>query len=260
VTPGKRLSRITPITRFVRIAIISDVHGNLTALESIVPEIEDADQVVCLGDVAASGPQPTETIAFLQKAGWPCVLGNTDEVLANQEHEDFSRLKMPPDERRKMVSLHEWTASRIDGADRKFLTGFKPTIAFNANSNSLLCYHGSPRSNTEKVLPTTPETRVSEIFSGRPANLYAGGHTHEQMARKFGSALIINPGSVGLPFFVGADGSTKNPIWAEYAMLSVSRGSIGVDLRRNRYDRKDLREAALKSGMPDPAWWLRDWV
>ena len=244
----------------MRIALISDIHGNLTALESIMSEIKEADQIVCLGDVAASGPQPGETLEFLRDARWPCVLGNTDEVLAKHGKEDFGKLKMPEDERKKMVSLHEWTTSRIDGADRKFLAGFKPTIEIKTKDHSLVCYHGSPLSNTEKVLSTTSDNRLSEIFSGRAASVYAGGHTHEQMVRKFGSSLIVNPGSVGLPFFVDVAGAVKNPIWAEYAMLSLSGGSMMVDLRRKRYSFRALKEAVQKSGMPDPAWWLRDWT
>ncbi len=62
----------------MRVAIISDVHGNFTALETILPDIKEADRIVCLGDVAASGPQPHETITFLRKAKWPCVMGNAD--------------------------------------------------------------------------------------------------------------------------------------------------------------------------------------
>jgi len=244
----------------VRIALVSDIHGNLVALESIASEIEEADQVVCLGDVAASGPQPRDTLSFLRRSRWPCVLGNTDEVLAGRGKENLSRLKMPEDERQKMVSLHGWTASKIDGADRRFLAGFKQTIEVNTRSHSILCYHGSPRSNTEKILSTTPEDRLFEIFSGRVANVYAGGHTHEQMVRKFGSSLVVNPGSVGLPFFTDPHGDVKNPIWAEYAMLSLSGDSLRIDLRRTRYSGKALEEAVRRSGMPDPGWWLRDWV
>ena len=242
----------------LKVAVISDIHGNLTALESILPEIKRADRIICLGDVAASGPQPHETIAYIRKAGWPCVMGNTDERLAKSEREPFNYI--PEGERQKMISLDAWTDSEIDGADRRFLSGFKPTVEIKAGKHHLLCYHGSPRSNTEEILPTTPEEELGEIFKGNGAMVYLGGHTHSQMVRKFGSSLIINPGSVGLPYFRGADGKVVNPVWAEYALLTSSGGDLDVELIRRSYRKRNLKDAVVKSGMPDPAWWLKDWV
>jgi putative phosphoesterase len=242
----------------LKIAIISDIHGNLVALQSILPEIKKVDRIVCLGDVAASGPQPHETVAFLRRTKWPCVLGNTDERLAKSERESYDQI--PEGEREKMVSLDEWTRSEINAADRKFLSGFKPTIEVRGGKHSLLCYHGSPHSNAQLILPTTPDEELGKIFEGKNAQVYAGGHTHSQMVRKFGTSLIINPGSVGLPFFKATDGRPMNPVWAEYAILTSSGDDLKVELRHERYSKLDLKEAVLGSGMPDPGWWLRDWV
>jgi len=246
--------------RRLKIAIISDIHGNLVALESILPGIKDVDRIVCLGDVAASGPQPHETISFLRRAGWPCVLGNTDETLAKGEHESFGNLKMPANERQKLGTLHDWTSSRIVAGDRKYLASFKPTIEIRVGRHSLLCYHGSPRSYTEQILPTTSNEELGKIFEGRHARAYAGGHTHSQMVRKFGASLIVNPGSVGLPFFEAADGKVMNPVWAEYGFLTTSGDDLRVELRRERYRKRDLKDSVMRSGMPDPEWWLRDWT
>jgi hypothetical protein len=80
------------------------------------------------------------------------------------------------------------------------------------------------------------------------------------MIRRFGTSLIINPGSVGLPYFRKPDGSAVNPAWAEYAILTTSDDDLKVELRRKMYSRHDLKEAVMKSGMPDPYWWLKDWV
>ena len=242
----------------MKIAIISDIHGNLVALQSILSELKKADRVVCLGDVAAVGPQPHETIAFLRKARWPCILGNADETLANSKRESYAQI--PEGDREKLVSLDEWTESEIDAADREFLSGFKPTIEVKGGKLSLLCYHGSPRSNTEQILPTTPEEELDRIFEGKNAQAYAGGHIHSQMVRKFGTSLIINPGSVGLPFFKASDGRAVNPVWAEYAVLTTSGDDLKVELRREKYSKRNLRDAVIESGMPDSEWWLRDWV
>ena len=242
----------------MEVAIVSDIHGNLVALESILPEIKNADRIVCLGDVAAFGPQPHETITFLRKARWPCVLGNTDETLTKSERQPYEHI--PEEEREKLISLDEWTESEIDVADRKFLSGFKPTIEVKVGKHLLFCYHGSPRSNTEQILSVTPDEELVKIFGGKNAGVFAGGHTHSQMIRKFGDSLIINPGSVGLPFLKASNGKVMNPAWVEYAVLTFSGDDLNVELRRQRYNKRDLKNVVQKSGMPDPEWWLRDWL
>jgi len=216
--------------------------------------------VICLGDVAAVGPQPHETIAFLRRTKWPCVLGNTDERLAKSEGEDYGRSAVPKEERERMMALDKWTGLQVDGSDRRFLAGFKPTIKFKGRNHSILCYHGSPRSNHEQILSTTPEERLIEAFTGLNSHIYAGGHTHAQMVRKFGSSLVINPGSIGLPFLMDKEGKVRNPTWAEYAMVTSTGSDLRVDLRHVKYSLRDLRASVRSSGMPEPAWWLRDWL
>ena len=244
----------------MKIAIISDIHGNLTALEAILPAIKEADHVVCLGDVALVGPQPREVIGVLRRSKWPCVLGNTDEELVKSTPGDYAKTDMPESERQKMMALDRWTISQLRGSERGILSRFKPTIEASAGTLSLLCYHGSPRSNTEGILPTLPEKQLADALAGRRADLYAGGHTHAQMVRRFGSSVVINPGSVGLPYYFDAAGAAKNPAWAEYAMVTVSGDDLKVEMRRTRYSLDALRDAVRGSGMPEPEWWLSDWV
>ena len=244
----------------MKIGIVSDIHGNLAALESILSEIKEADQIVCLGDVAATGPQPRETTGFLRKSEWPCVMGNTDERLANSTPEDFKQPSMPEEERLKLVALDRWTAEQLDDPARKFLSGFKPTIEIEAESNSILCYHGSPRSNTERILPTADDKELTKIFGGMKASIYAGGHIHAQMVRKLGRSIVINPGSVGLPFLMDESGRAWNPAWAEYAIVTSTADDLRIELHRSRYSLAALKDAVRKSGIPDPDWWLRDWI
>ena len=70
----------------------------------------------------------------------------------------------------------------------------------------------------------------------------------------------MNPGSVGLPFESGSTGKLHNPAWAEYAMVTREGGDLKVELRRTKYSLSDLSEAVRNCGMPDPDWWLADWV
>lgn len=90
--------------------------------------------------------------------------------------------------------------------------------------------------------------------------MLAGGHTHTQMLRRYRDMLIVNPGSVGLPFeHTRVAGHTRNPPWAEYAVVSYVDGRLGVDLRRTPVDIRAVVRASLDSKMPHMGWWARDW-
>jgi len=246
----------------IKVAVISDVHGNLTALQAALSAINrEADKVVCLGDVAATGPQPHETIALLKELGCPCVMGNTDETLWKGTPDHFGSGGRPREEILRLKALDEWTRSRITNSDRKTLSTFKPTVTVKVGDAAMLCYHGSPRSNTERILSTTTDDNLAAVFSTSRATIFAGGHTHTQMVRRWRDSVIINPGSVGLPFEQTSDGTMRNPAWAEYATVSVGPSTgLGVELRRVRYSLSKLSRVVRKSGMPDPEWWLADWV
>lgn len=245
----------------MRVVIISDVHGNLLALEAVVSSVKDdeVDRTVCLGDVAAVGPQPKETISFLKKLGWPCVMGNADESLAKSISEDYAHMNAPREEKERMQALDKWTSTQLSKSDRRFLSTFKPTIIIGEGKNSVLCYHGSPRSNTEGILTTIDEEQLTKIIGERKAAVFAGGHTHAQMVRRFGPSMVINLGSVGLPFERGATRKVRNPTWAEYAIVTTQGQELRVELRRVKYSLADLTKAVRRSGMPDPDWWLSDW-
>jgi putative phosphoesterase len=246
----------------VRIAILSDTHGNLVALNAVMSDMEkrgSIDRIFCLGDVAAVGPQPRESIAFLRKMKWPCVMGNTDEKLAKSILEDYNHLDVPQDEKRRMVTLDKWTAAQLDESDRRFLSELKTTIEMKGRQISLLCYHGSPGSNTEGILATTPDDKVSNILGGHMATVFAGGHTHVQMFRRFRGSAIINPGSVGLPLERTPSGRILNPAHAEYAIVSSVGDDLDVELLTVPYAFSALKKAVRESGMPSPDAWLSSW-
>lgn len=240
----------------MRAALISDIHGNLASLEAALADIEreGVDRVVCLGDVAATGPQPRETIERLMELDPPTVMGNADEDLLIP----LSAAKMSEDARR-VHDIDRWCAGQLSGECVEYVRTFRATVEISIEGGrSLLCFHGSPESNTEIILSTTSEKELGGMLSGRTADIMAGGHTHAQMLRRHRSAMLINPGSVGLP--VDGEGkSLHNPPWAEYAIISSSGGASSVEMRRIPVDVREVRRAALESGMPHARWWASDW-
>ena len=228
------------------VAVISDIHGNLTALEAVLSEIErdSPDRVVCLGDVASTGPQPGETIERLRDLDYPTVMGNTDAGLLRP----MSAAKMSEGARR-IQEIDRWCAGQLSLPDLDYLRGFGPTLEVSLkHGRALLCFHGSPRSFSDGILSTTPESDLEGMFRGRRATVMAGGHTHEQFVRQYEGMTILNPGSVGL-----------NPPWAEYAMISSETGGIKTELRRRAVSGDAVASAAINSGMPHAEWWAETW-
>jgi putative phosphoesterase len=249
----------------MRLVIISDIHGNLVALKALLSDLQRrrVRKILCLGDVAATGPQPGEVIELLQSLHWPCVIGNTDEALA-RGIPDLPPAKewkaLPEKERERMLELDEWTRKQLGRSHRNYLSTFKPTITFKPkNGPSFLCYHGSPRSKHEGIEATTPEKELNRYLHGYNADIFAGGHTHTQMFRRFRNSIIMNPGSVGLPFRVERSGRVRNPSLAEYAIVNFAGKSFSLQLLAVPYSRKDLEAAVRESGLPNADWWLADW-
>lgn len=225
------------------------------ALQKVLEDISDENQsIVCLGDVAWGGPQPSEVIAVLRKLGCPVVMGNTDEVLIGTRVENPKR----PDAA-KMKEIGEWCMSILSSSDRSFIKNFKPTVKVDLRGEQLLCYHGSPRSNIEGILALTDDKILGRIVVGHPERFFAGGHTHIQMARRYVDKIIINPGSVGLPFEVAGKKGARNPTWAEYAIINYDDGNLNVSLKRVEYDVRELKESVYESGIPHKDWWIKDW-
>ena len=246
----------------VRLAILSDIHGNLVALKTVLSDLQrrKVEQVLCLGDVAATGPQPCEVIELLQPMNWPCVMGNTDEKLADNIPDKLEAEQMSEEDKRRMLELDAWTRKRLRKSHRSFLSTFRPTIKYTAkNGPSFLCYHGSPRSNREGILATTPDDKLAEYLEGFEGDIFAGGHTHTQMFRRFRRSIVLNPGSVGLPFQEDSSGRTRNPTHAEYALMGSSGKSFSSELLSVPYSKADLEEAIRNSGLPNVDWWLSDW-
>ncbi len=106
----------------------------------------------------------------------------------------------------------------------------------------------------ETLLATTPADELDMMLDGRRGAVLAGGHTHIQLLRQHRGRLLVNPGSVGMPFteHIGANPNTPPTILAhaEYAVVRAEKGRISVDLRRIELDKKRLREAALASEVP----------
>ena len=230
----------------MRVALISDIHGNLVALEAVLADLghEQPDRILCLGDVAATGPQPRETLDRLRALGWPIVMGNADAALLGPIPETEADGDV-----RRIEEVDRWCAGQLSPADLDYLRGFRPTLEVSLGHGlTLLCFHGSPRSFDDLIEATTPEDELEYLFSGHDAAVMAGGHTHAQLVRRHGERTVLNPGSVGL-----------NPPWAEYALVSSEGGDLRIEMRRMELSGEAVARVAIESGMPHAEWWASFW-
>ena len=239
----------------MRVGLISDVHGNRLALDAVLAELErdEVDSIVCLGDVAA-GPQPREALERVREIDCPVVLGNWDAAFISGE--------MPPatDRIATMVNeIHAWWAEQLSDDDRDYLRTFVPQLDGRFGME-MLCFHGSPRSYDDWIFATTPDEEVDAMFAEPRQPLLVGGHTHVQMLRRWEGSLIVNPGSVGLPFLGWWPKTISIAPWAEYAVVSADDGRLQVDLRRTTFDVEALLGISRSSGMPHAEWWADCWL
>ena len=242
----------------MRIAIFSDVHANLVALDAVLEDIQRqaVDQMVCLGDVAASGPQPHDTIQRLLSLQAPVVMGNADAwLLEPNPYSGENELYL------RVSEIDRWCASQLTTEDLNFIRSFQARIKVPfLNEGTLLCYHGSPHKNTDIITAGMPDEDLEPLLSGFQTLVMAGGHTHVQMLRRYRGSILINPGSVGLGYEVDVSGDANHNVpWAEYAILDRVAGSLSLNFRRVPLDLDLLRQAALQGDMPHAVWWAGEW-
>jgi putative phosphoesterase len=232
----------------MKVGIISDIHGNLYALERVLEEIEREapDRVVCLGDVIAFGPQPVEVLRRVQDLGCPVVRGNCDDF--------FVDWPLPEEDDHNFRQV-QWAAERLSQEDIAFMQSFQPTVDVPLEGGaSLLCFHGSPRSNTEIILATTSDDELAPMLEGHDDTVAIGGHTHIQMVRRTPHTLLANGGSIGMAWNPG-NRDVFMP-WAEWATVESSGGDLQVSLRRTPLDLAEMTARAEDSDMPGIEGWI----
>jgi len=240
----------------MKLAILSDTHGNLVALDAVLTELkkESIEHMVCLGDVSAMGPQPHECLQRIQELNMPVVLGNTDYWLIDPS-------SIPADDV-PIFNIMRWCATQMTGTDHAFLEKFQATVDVKlSDEKSLLCFHGSPTDFNGIIMSTSPDEEFLNHFSNRNDTLYTGGHTHVQLLRRVGEKLYLNPGSIGLPcqYYPNLHGGLSLMHRAEYAVITVEHDNMGIDLRSIPLDIDLILETAKNSKMPHVDWWQALW-
>jgi putative phosphoesterase len=239
----------------MRIGLIGDIHGNLIALDTVLTALEKErpDQVICLGDLSATGPQPREVLARIRDLGCKTVQGNWDawmvEVRAGSRSYGDCR------------AIDRWCAEQLKPSDLDYLKQLPFTLEVALEGcATMLCFHGSPLSYNDVIEPFTSDDELFRMLGGRSATVLAHGHTHTQTIRRVEAGFLINPGSISecWDFTVHEDDKPFSP-WAEFAMLDWSNSRPQLTLHRVNIDVAAVIRGAEASGMAGAAEWIALW-
>jgi putative phosphoesterase len=237
------------------VALISDIHSNLVALDAVLADIAASGltRIVCLGDIVDLGPQPGATVARLRERGIPCVQGNHDLL-----HE--------PPQTARLSRIEAWTREELNPDARAFLDALPSEIVLDLEGTEVLCVHGSPRSFRDPFVAATPEAEVAEWARERRFDVLACGHTHVPLTRFHGAKVLVNTGSVGMPFAEPFNGHPPSVLpYSDYAIVRARRDGSGganrieVEHRRLPLDVPALRASFGGSSFPEAAEWLKQW-
>lgn len=188
----------------MKIAVISDIHGNMQALEAVLADIktENCEKIFCLGDLAMAGPEPSRTVNKIkdlsESSDFILIQGNTDEMVSKFSQDVLNTLK---DLNETMANAYVADCEQLSDADKSFLASLDKTKEIEIFGVKILLVHGSPRRNNENIFPDLPITEVEEMIKGVTANLILCGHTHMPCGYQTNTnQTVVNVGSVGRPF------------------------------------------------------------
>jgi putative phosphoesterase len=230
----------------VRIAVLSDIHGNLPALNAVRKAIDAArpDYVAICGDLVFNGPDPAGSLALvkeLERAGAFITCGNTDLAVADGDYAAaFPWFPDGPPESYRVAA--EWARDQIgdDGID--YLRRLPSERRLRVGEDLVLFCHASPGSLTDGLGADLDAVVTMERVSGTDARVIACGHTHMPEVRDVGWRTIVNDGSAGYVF----DGDPT----ASWALIEIEEGAVKAEIHRTNYDVMEAANAVSARGLP----------
>ena len=233
----------------MKIAILSDIHGNLTALNSVMDDIQKnkCDKTFFLGDYVLAGPEPAATIDYCMHISTydntEMIQGNTDKMIAEYSDEIFNSLQ--ENGAPIMANALKDDVSILNDTQKEFLKNLPAQKEIEIEGVKLLLVHGSPRRNNEDILPDTPMEEVENMLENVDADVILCGHTHipcgfQTRTKK----TVVNAGSIGRTFFV----RDNEPPKACYLTIDVQNGKCLYEHHFVDYNRE---QAAKKLASRD---------
>ena len=209
----------------MRIAVISDIHSNIYALDNVMSDIKNrnVDMVVCTGDLVGYGTRPNEVIHRIKEEKILTIMGNYDDAIGNLvcgcDYPD------PKDAQKAGLSMH-FTSQETTEENKKYLRSLPKEAVLTFNNKTIRFVHGSTRVINEYLKENSKE--AEEVMNELVEDILVCGHTHIPYAKYYGEKLLVNGGSVGKP-------KTNKPD-ANYVIIDISDSNVKVEIIEVSYD------------------------
>lgn len=227
-----------------RVAIVTDVHANLPALEAALTRIDELgiEQVYCGGDLVGYGPHPNEACGLIEHRAIPTIYGNYDYAIG-RDLEDCGCAYRDQHEREIGQLSVNWTLANTSESSKEFLRSLPFDLRFELAGKRVRLVHGSPRKVNEYLFEHKPARTFERIAALAECDVLVFGHTHKPWVRAYGGVLFVNCGSVGKP----KDGDPS----AAFAVLEQSTEGVHVTIERVAYDTEAVAARIREVGLPD---------
>lgn len=227
----------------MQVAVITDIHANLPALEAVLGEIEviGVDGLYCGGDLVGYGPHPNEVCALIEERGIPTIYGNYDYAIA-RDLTDCGCAYVTPHDRELGQRSVDWTLAHTNARSKGFMLGLPFDLRFPMGDRRIRLVHGSPRRVNEYLFEDKPASLYERLAGQAECDVLVFGHTHRPWVRVHGGVNFVNCGSVGKP----KDGDPR----AAFALLEEANGRVEASIQRVAYDADAVAREVEAVGLP----------
>ncbi len=224
----------------MRLALISDPHGDLVALLAVISDIErqtGLDEVLVGGDIAQGGPQPAEVVDEIQRRGWQCVRGNSDDFLVQTADGSLPTSGLPE----ALTTGGIWSCGRLGSGRIEYLRSLPIAIRRNVSGiGRLVLVHATPWSNEDVVLPDAESEIAQRMVNESEARVLAYGHIHTPYQRRVGDSVLLSVGAIA-----GSNDTDPRPA---YTILDLG-STVAVEVRRVDCPKGPRLKAYERSGL-----------
>ncbi|WP_066056309.1 metallophosphoesterase family protein [Robertmurraya korlensis] len=225
----------------MKLAFISDIHGNGIALDAVLNDIKtkNVDKVFVLGDICYRGPEPQRALDLVRALDCNVIKGNADEWVVRGVQQG----EVPDHVLELMNKERDWIVSKLSDESINYLRELPTQLNLEVEGIRIHAFHATPDSLFEVVLPSASDETILEKLVTTDADLFIYAHIHKPYIRFMNGKCIVNIGSVGLPF----DGLNK----ASYSIVDINEGTIQTSNVRVSYDVHKVVEQYKNVGYPN---------
>jgi putative phosphoesterase len=226
------------------VAVITDIHANLPALEASLERIEELgiERVYCGGDLVGYGPHPNEVCRLIDERGILTIYGNYDYAIA-RDLDDCGCAYVTQHDRELGQRSVEWTLAHTDQQSKNFMRELPFDLRFDVGVTRVHLVHGSPRKVNEYLFEDKPASLYERLAAAEAADALIFGHTHKPWVHEYRGVLFVNCGSVGKP----KDGDPRGG----FAVLRPGNSGLDVAIERVTYDAEAVAHQVAAAGLPD---------